>query len=175
MVAMAASCAAVYLIDPMAWTQYTEMMRASGIEKEFIPCLSIVLRLWINPQAMWLQYLAPVLGCIWALSYYWPRRHGWDWLKQGGLLMVVSIFMAPYCWLFDQALAVPALVQGALVTRSRSLLVVLALASVLVEVELIGGVSILSAFYLWTAPAWLAWYLFASATVGDSRDAQLSS
>ena len=174
-VAMAASCAAVYLIDPMAWTQYAEMMRASGIEKEFIPCLSIVLRFWISPQALWLQYLPPVLGCIWALSYYWPRRNGWDWLKQGGLLMVVSIFMAPYCWLFDQALAVPALVQGALVTRSRSLLVVLALASVLVEVELIGGVSILSAFYLWTAPAWLAWYLFASATAGDSRDAQLSS
>src|ERR1035441_7815678 len=95
-VAMAASCAAVYLIDPMAWTQYAEMLRASGIEKEFIPCLSIALRFWISPQALWLQYLPPVLGCIWALSYYWPRRNGWDWLKQGGLLMVVSIFMAPY-------------------------------------------------------------------------------
>jgi hypothetical protein len=174
-VAMAASSGAVYLIDPMAWTQYTQMMRTTGIEKEFIPCLSIVLRLWINPQAMWLQYLPPVLGCVWALAYYWPRRHAWDWMKQGGLLMVVSIFLAPYCWLFDQALAVPALVQGALVTRSRSLLVFLALASVVVEVELIGGVSILSVFYLWTAPAWLAWYLIASGAAGESRDAQQSS
>jgi hypothetical protein len=172
---MAASSGAVYLIDPMAWTQYTQMMRTTGIEKEFIPCLSIVLRLWINPQAMWLQYLPPVLGCVWALAYYWPRRHAWDWMKQGGLLMVVSIFLAPYCWLFDQALAVPALVQGALVTRSRSLLVFLALASVVVEVELIGGVSILSVFYLWTAPAWLAWYLIASGAAGESRDAQQSS
>ena len=173
-VAMAASSGAVYLIDPMAWTQYTQMMRTTGIEKEFIPCLSIVLRLWINPQALWLQYLPPVLGCVWALAYYWPRRVAWDWMKQGGLLMVVSIFLAPYCWLFDQALAVPALVQGALVTRSRSLLVFLALASVVVEIELIGGVSILSVFYLWTAPAWLAWYLLASGSAGESRDAQLS-
>jgi hypothetical protein len=70
---------------------------------------------------------------------------------------------------------VPALVQGALVTRSRALLVFLALASVGVEIELIGGVSILSVFYLWTAPAWLAWFLFAAHSPNELRNAQLLS
>jgi len=172
-VAMAASCAFASCIDPMAWSHYSQMMRASGIEKEFIPCLSVALRLWLSPHAMWLQYLLPALGCAWALGYFWSRRHKWDWVKDGSLLMLVSIFAAPYCWLFDQALAVPALLQGVYLTRSRTSLAVLAFASVLIEIELVCGIKITSAHYLWTAPAWLAWYLFATANsrthAGDSR------
>jgi hypothetical protein len=80
----------------------------------------------------------------------------------GGLVMVVSILAAPYCWLFDQALVVPALLCGAYVTRSRVLLVLLALASLAIEVGMVLGVKLPSALYLWTAPAWLAWYLFAT-------------
>jgi hypothetical protein len=169
--AMAASCAAQYFIDPMAWTQYAQMIRASGIEKEFIPCLSIVLRLWLSSKTMWLQYLPAALGCVWALGYYWARRYTWDWMIDGSLLLLVSIFVAPYCWLFDQAIAIPALLQGAYVTRSRILLAALAFASILIEIELVGGVKISSVFYLWTGPAWLAWYLVACAT-GEPRDAQ---
>jgi hypothetical protein len=83
-------------------------------------------------------------------------------MKDGSLLMLVSILSAPYCWLYDQPLAIPALLQGAYLTRSKTLLVVLAFASLLIEIELVGGVDILSAFYLWTAPVWLAWYLIAT-------------
>lgn len=167
-VAMAASCVIVYSVDPMAWTQYAQMMRTGGIEKEFLPCLSIALRLWLSPQTMWLQYLLPALGCAWALCYYWPRRRTWDWLKEGSLLMVVSIFVSPYCWLFDQGLAIPALLQGAYLTRFRPLLTVLAFASLLIESELVSGKTVTSALYLWTAPAWLAWYLCASFTTSGS-------
>jgi hypothetical protein len=167
-VAMAASCAVVYSIDSMAWTQYAAMMRASGIETEFLPCLSIALRLWLSPQAMWLQYLIPAVACVWALYYYWPRRRAWDWLQEGSLLMVVSIVAAPYCWLFDQGLAIPALLQGAYLTRFRSLLTVLAFASLLIEIELVSGTKLSSVLYLWTAPVWLAWYLLACFTAKRS-------
>jgi len=34
------------------------------------------------------------------------------------------------------------------------------------------GVRITSALYLWTAPAWFAWYLFARASASDVRAAQ---
>jgi hypothetical protein len=35
------------------------------------------------------------------------------------------------------------------------------LASAVIEVGILRGVPLLhSAFYLWTAPAWLAWYLY---------------
>lgn len=88
--ALAASCAAAWWIDPTAWADYAHMMQTYGIEKEFIPCWSVVLRLWVRPEAMWLQYLLPVLGCGWALVYFWKRRHGWDWVRDGGVLLVVS-------------------------------------------------------------------------------------
>jgi len=68
--ALAASGAASWWIDPTAWADYAHMMRTYGIEKEFIPCWSVVLRLWVRPEAMWLQYLLPVLGCSWALVYF---------------------------------------------------------------------------------------------------------
>jgi uncharacterized membrane protein (DUF106 family) len=66
----------------------------------------------------------------------------------------------------------PALLQGAYLTRSRALLVVLAVASLAVEVQLVGGIKVTSAWFLWTVPAWLAWYLLAQATAGAPRSAQ---
>lgn len=157
--AMAASCAATSCIDPAAWSEYAQMMRTVGIEKEFIPCLSVVLRLRFSPQTMSLQFLPVALGCAWALVYFLTRRHTWDWMKDGSLVMLVSIFLAPYCWLFDQCLAIPALLQGVYLTRSRLLLALLALASVVIEIELMSKVKLPSMLYFWTAPAWLAWYL----------------
>ena len=167
-VAIAASCAVVFCIDPMAWTQYSQMMRTSGIEREFIPCVSVVLRLWVSPHAAWLQYLPTVMGCAWALRYFWTRRDVWDWMEHGSLLMLVSILAAPYSWLFDQALAIPALLRGAYLTRSRALLGVLAIASALIQIEMLSPTSLASVVNLWTAPAWLAWYLAACSTAGNA-------
>jgi hypothetical protein len=158
---MAASCAATWLIAPSAWTDYLYMMRTTGIEREFIPCLSTALRLWIRPQELWIEYLPVALGCAWAMGYFWHRRARWDWMTDGGLLMLVSLFLAPYCWLYDQGLAIPALMSGAAKTRSPNLLTALALASIAIEAELVSGIKIPSALYLWAAPAWLLWYLLA--------------
>ena len=168
-VAMAASCALASLIDPLAWTQYAQMLRASGIVSERIPCLSSLLRQWISPPTTGLQYLPAALGCAWALGYFWPRRHTWDWTKNGSLLMLVSILAAPYSWVYDQGLVIPALLQGAFLTRSRNLLIVLAFLSALVEVALFRSLSQPPALYLWTlwtAPAWLVWYLCATGSKG---------
>jgi len=170
--ALAASCAASWWIDPTAWADYAHMMRTYGIEKEFIPCWSVVLRLWVSPQTTILQYVLPIAGCVWALLYFWKRRQGWDWVRHGGLLIVVSILAAPYCWVFDQAVAIPALLQGSYRTRSRVLLVFLALASVGIEVGLVCGVKLPSPLYLWTAPVWVAWYLLAMASAPRTREGE---
>ena len=68
--ALALSCAATTCIDPAAWSQYAQMMRTVGIEREFIPCLSIVLRLWVSPRTTALQYIPTALGCLWAAGYF---------------------------------------------------------------------------------------------------------
>jgi len=157
--ALAASCALTWLLDPAAWGQYSHMMRSYGIEREFIPCWSVVLRLWVSPQTTLLQYVLLLPACCWAVVYFWRKRHSWDWVTDSSLLMLVSILAAPYCWVFDQAAAIPALLDGAYRTRSRVLLALLAAASLGIEVALVCGIRLPSAFFLWTAPAWLVWYL----------------
>lgn len=169
LVALAATSGLASLIDPTAWWDYAQMMRAPGLEHEFIPCLSVAMRLWFSPQTAWLQYLPVALGCSWALVYFWRRRNTWDWMKDGSLLMLVSILVAPYCWLYDQAVLIPALLQGAYEARYRPLLAVLALASLPIEIGLMAGVKIISPLYLWAAPGWLAWYLVARAYSGESK------
>ena len=161
--AMAASCLIAWIIAPAAWGQYTAMMRTSGVNNETIPCLSIVLRRWISPDTIVLQYVPALLGCLWALNYFWKRRHTWDWVKDGGPVTLVSVLVAPYAWITDQAIAIPALLDGAFRTRSQILLVAIAAASIVIEAELLSGIILASNLYLWTAPAWLAWYLLATA------------
>ena len=137
------------------------MMHAPSIEREFIPCLSVVIRLWLLPEADWLQYLPTALACAWALVYYWQRRKRWNWVQDGGILILVSLVAAPYCWPYDQTIAMPALLQRASATRSRFMLVILALASVAIMAVLMAGIKITTPFYLFIAPVWLAWYLIA--------------
>ena len=158
--ALALSSAVASLIDPHAWSDYTRLMHSPAVENEFIPCLASAIRQWIDPRATWLQYLPAALCCLWALAYFWRHRAAWDWKTHGSLLMLVSLVAAPYCWFYDQCLAIPAMLQGAYATRSRNLLSVLALAIFVMDIE-ICAVHVISPFYLWTAPAWLAWYLCA--------------
>ena len=165
-VAIVLSSAAALLIDASAWPEYLRMMHSPAVENEFIPCLSDAFRFWLRPQAVWLQYLPATLGCVWALIYFWRRRRGWDWAQNGSLLMLVSLLAAPYCWFYDQGVAIPALLEGAYVTRSRKLLVVLALMILGTDIELC-AVRVTSPLYLWTTPAWLAWYLFARASAAS--------
>jgi hypothetical protein len=164
-VAVAVSCLVAYWIDPAAWAQYATMMRGSGINQEAIPCVSIVLRQWLSPKTMWLQYVPAILGCSWALHYFWRRRRTWDWIKDGSLVTLASVLVAPYSWITDQVLAIPPLLDGAIRTRSEILLVILAAASIVIEAELLTGVILASNLYLWTAPAWFAWYLMARGSV----------
>ena len=138
-------------------------MRSPSVENQFIPCLADAMRHWLRPHAAWLQYLPAALACLWALVYFWRRRAHWDWLTGSSPLILVSLLAAPYCWLYDQCLAIPALLDGAYATRSRKLLAILALLILAADIE-ICFVKVTSALYLWTAPAWLVWYLFARAT-----------
>jgi len=171
--ALGFSSGVVLLWDPLVWLHYSQMMSSMStarMQQELIPCLSIMFRWIISPKAMWLQYLPSVLGCIWALAYFRKHYDHWDWMEHGSLLMLVSVIVAPYAWLMDQAILLPALLHAAYFTRSRSLIAVLALASAVIELGALRGVALLhSPLYLWTAPAWLAWYLYATRTTGASN------
>jgi hypothetical protein len=164
-VALGFTTAVAVLWDPLVWLHYSQMMRTTSIarmQQQLIPCLSIMLRWTISRKTMWLQYVPSAFACIWALAYFRRHRDDWDWMEHGSLLMLVSVLVAPYAWLMDQAILIPALLHAAYLTRSRSLIAILALASAVIDIGALRGMALLhSAFYLWTAPAWLAWYLYA--------------
>ena len=124
--AFAAGAAVTACIDPAAWSQYAYYMRTSVVTHEFTPCLGDVLRDSIHPSAEWLAFVPCMVACVWALAWFWPRRHTWDWLENGSLLMLVSLFVAPFGWIFDQTLAIPAVLFA--VSRKPSRIWMFALA-----------------------------------------------
>jgi hypothetical protein len=157
--ALALSSAVITLIDPAAWGQYLQWAHASGISNEFQPCLGEALRDWIDPNAKWLAFVPCAVGSVWAVDYFRRHRTHWDWAQHGGLVMVVSILVAPYCWFYDQSLVLPAVLYGAWRTRSRGLLAVLGLIYLAIEIQPMISPEPETAWYLWTAPAWLIWCL----------------
>jgi Glycosyltransferase family 87 len=159
--AMVVSCLLTEWIDPAAWRQYLQWSKTSGIETEFIPCLAVLLRQSISPTTGWLAFVPAVLGGCWAVGFYWKRRDRWDWFGDGGVLVLTSLLVAPYCWIWDQSLAVPALLHSASKTTSRRLLGALGILYMLIEAMQFTGVSTRSALYLWPAFAWPLWNLIA--------------
>ena len=168
---VAASGAIALYLAPHSWNQYLSAFRNPGGQYTCVPCVSVLLRVWISRNTGGLEYIPAIVAGVWALFYFWRRRANWDWTTAGSLLILVSILVAPYAWLYDQALAVPALMQGVYTARSRAMLVSLALLTVLVEVALMAIIwkpETLYTWTLWSAPAWVIWYLMA--TRAASRD-----
>lgn len=159
--ALAISCLVTGILDPAAWTQYLDWARQSGISNEAVPCLAVALRARIAPSAAWLDFVPAAVACLWAVVWFWLKRNEWSWLDDGGLLLLVSLLVAPYCWINDQCLALPALLFAASRTRSRWLLTALGGLCFLLALQVFVVGRLNSAWYLWPAPAWFAWYLLA--------------
>ena len=163
LVTMAAGCAVAYALDPHAWSQYAQMMRASSALNEPIPALSPTLRLLIAPRAIWLQFVPEAAACLWAAWYYWSRRTSWEWMDHGLIVLLVGVMCAPYAWFFDEALVLPAVLAGIYqVTAARRAVWPIAVFAGAALAELMLSVPINTRFYLWTTPVWLGWYLYAT-------------
>ena len=157
--ALAASIALSFFLDPAGWSHYTAMARAANLENEMIPTVSLIFRLAVHRNWLWLQFVPAFLGCRWALRYYWNNREQWSWTDHGLLLLLVSVLVAPYAWFTDETVLLPAILAGLYRASRRSLLVFSLIAGIAL-VEVLFGLKINSGFYLWTAPAWLVWYLY---------------
>jgi hypothetical protein len=156
--ALSISAAVVSTMDRNCWAEYVQMMRTMRYGNLSIPCFSMTLRDILHGGAL-VQYAPAVLGSVWGITYFWRHRFRWQWTDQGSLVLLVSLLVAPYTWLLDQCVAVPALLRGLHASKSRTLIFALALAGAIIEIAPLTGRDVLhSNFYLWTAPAWLIWY-----------------
>lgn len=163
LVALAACCGIVTLLDPHAWHQYRQMLQEAQITNAFIPTMAVALRYLIAPKAIWLEFLPEAASCVWALWYFWSRRQRWNWLDQGLLLLLVSVACASYGWYYDQALLFPAILVALYKAERSATSMILFVATAGAGLAgIFGPIQPTSAFYVWTAPAWLLWYLFAT-------------
>jgi Glycosyltransferase family 87 len=158
-VSLAASSAIAMHFDLHVWSEYIAMSQRSGISREFIPCLGDALRLAVSPKSMGVQAVPAVLACIASSIVYWKLRHVWDWNRHGLVLLLVSLVVSPYAWITDNTLAIPAIMNAAYRTKSKSSIALLALASAAVEVEFLTRPYLHSMLFLWPAPFWLVWYV----------------
>ena len=158
--AVSATSAVAFVLAPHAWLDYLLLMRSPVVEGEFVPCLADALRHWLWPHEHWTIYLPAALACPWAMDYFLKRRHEWDWTHHASPLMLVSLLAAPYCFVYDQGLAIPAIMDRAYSTPKRAMLIVLAGLVVALDAEL-PWARVVSPLYLWAAPAWCAWYWLA--------------
>ena len=162
-VVLTASCVVTLSFDPVVWSQYAAMMKSTGVLDGFVPTLSAALRVLVNPNARWVQFTPEACGCIWAVWYFGTRRTQWRWTENGLLLLLVSAACTPYAWFSDEAVLLPAVMFGVYraLDSGRSLLPIGVIAGVAL-IEVLSVVKMTSPFYLWTVPAWFAWYLYAT-------------
>ena len=160
--ALAVSSGLTLSLDRHIWPRYAHLARTTGIMNQFLPTVGVWLRFLVNPNAKWIEFLPEIAGCLWAVWYFWTRRDRWDWMDQGLLVLVVSLACSPYSWYTDQALLLPAIVAGLNKSeKSAASLVLFALIAGIGLFALVADIQLTSAFFVWTAPAWLLWYAYA--------------
>ncbi|HEU5350989.1 MAG TPA: glycosyltransferase family 87 protein [Terracidiphilus sp.] len=160
---LALNTAVTLWFDPHVWTQYLAMMHGSGIENRLTPTLGEGLREIFGQRVVWLQWAPEVVGCVWAVTYFWRRRAHWSWLDEGLRVLLVGVVCTPYEWLTDEAVVLPAVVAGMFRAEARGRsLVPIAVAGTVALVELMAGVQITGWGYVWTPLAWLGWYVYAT-------------
>lgn len=162
-VTFAAGCAVPLWFDPHVWAHYRHMIALTGVLDAWVPSLSCAMRFAVAPHAAWLQFVPEVCACLWALWYFFKRRRRWDWRTDGLLVLLVGAVCVPYGWIYDESILLPAVLASAYAAQEkRRSLILIALCAAGCLAEALCGVKMNTPYYLWTSPAWLAWYLYAT-------------
>lgn len=162
-ISFSASFAVTFFVDPHAWSEYVRMMNDHdyGIQRAFVPTLSVIFRLLFDRNAIWLQYVPAATACGWGLWYFWARRDRWNWMYDGLLVLLVSELCAPHAYLYDEVILLPAIFASLYRTRTTGrVLMAYCVLTGIVLIELVAHLKITSIFYVWTAPAWLGLCLY---------------
>ena len=166
-IALLAASALAFAVDRHAWAQYAFMMNHAGMKDTALFTLSKYFRLLIDRDAFWLQFVPQTAACLWALWYFLTRRAQWDWLDQGLVVLLVGAMCSPYSWFTDEAMVLPGVLAGLYrADRDGRSLIPFGVIAVAAIAELLTNIPVASVFYLWTTPAWLLWYLYATGRLG---------
>ena len=168
--ALAGATLVALFFDPHVFAHYRGMLQVAGIQKEFIPALSGVLRLLLFRRFFWVQFVPLGIGVIWCLRYLASNWQHWDWRQHGPALLVVSILITPYEWLTDETVLLPAILQavalvymvrGRLKVFSKLALVGLGCLNVLLLLILRFKIPFSTGIYFWSSLVWFGFYFYA--------------
>jgi Glycosyltransferase family 87 len=162
--------------DPAIFQHYREMLKPQAlqhevvprIQHEFIPTLSGTIRALFFRRFFWVQFVPTGLGLLWSVWYYWKHQRTWSWRGDGPALLIVAVLTAPYSWITDEAVLLPAILQGVLWVhraklRVRSQLVILLFVCLDLLLLLIMRAQVPPAtgIYFWSTLVWFSWYWYA--------------
>ena len=156
--------------DPKVFNDYREMLHQSSIQHEFIPALSGVIRLMLFREWFWVQFVPMAAGFCWSVWYFYRNQQHWEWHVHGPVLLVVSILTTPYAWMTDEAILLPAILQGVLwIYASRSnlkltaqlMVLLFATLNVLLLLILRARIPFATGIYFWSSLLWAGWYWYA--------------
>jgi len=159
----------VLWFDPAVFQHYRMHLATASIEGEFIPSFPGVLRLLFFRRHFWVQFVPLVLGVIWCCTHYLTRRSNWEWRRDAAIVMAISVVCAPYGWLTDDAVLLPAILQAAVwiyAQRTPGTVgawlppIAFALFNGLLLLMLAFRVPLQSGLYFWSSLLWASWCLY---------------
>lgn len=156
------ACGSATLIDPNGWAQYARMMKTTAeVQSDFIPTVSTFVRILIDPNRAWLQFVPVFIASCWALGYFWRRRHLWEWTADGLLVLGVSLLCSPHAWLTDEAVLLPLIIVGLMRAQAAGKsLIPFGVVIVAALAEIFLNCPPTSWYYIWTPSVWLGLYLY---------------
>ncbi len=170
------------VFDPAIFRHYREMLQQQAIQNEFIPSLSGMIRVIFFRQFFWVQFVPMGLGLLWSARFYWRNRTVWSWRRHGSALLVVSLLTTPYSWMSDEAVLLPAILQGIvwvnraqLKLRSQFVILIFVCLDLLLLLILRAQVPHSTGIYFWSSLVWLSWYWYAKSFSQDENREVLRS
>jgi hypothetical protein len=158
------------LFNPSLVGQYLHATTTFPMRDWATPTLGGLLRLVFGTEKGWLQFAAAPVGLIWALWWWRKYRFQWEWSEQMPMLVAVSLVTAAYGWSCDLAVFLVAILQVAAgLTRmrdARMTALVFGSYAVIIGLSAAQYGRLTDFWFMWLAPALLAWYLFARRLIG---------
>jgi len=90
------------LLDRNIVRQYLDAMNSYPPDYYLAPTAGTLARLLLGWERYWPQFLPNLIGVVWLVWYWWPRRNDWKWKDHLPVILVVSVLASAFGWLFDQ-------------------------------------------------------------------------
>ena len=111
-----------------------------------------------------LALLPQIAGVVWVFFYWKSHRANWEWLRDGMLVLLVSVTCSYYSYPYDQILGLPALISAFATGKRRGFLVPFVLSDLGYAIYISNAAGLFGFGYMflwWTGLGWLAAYLLA--------------